>query len=870
MVSAATLASVSRLDPSPARDALVRTLFLKTDAKAYADQQGLANAMGQTFARTQTSDPAKIASLGASYAKMLGSDEGRALVADAKVNPAARLWAMGQIATDPAGMQSRIAGQDKRWESAGILELYATARTQQYATARGDETMTLSGGSDFANFVGAGLGAPVRSDLPTDPTALSTAQGDAAKGAYDFYAGVEAVQKPADGIRNAQRDMGGGDVKVGVLPVQFSSQESGPVDLQLYRVEGAGGQSRYVDNTGRVYSDFAAWKGENDLPPGKITYPADGHLAPTGETRLETSNTPKVSDTFWEHVRDVADVAALVGGVVASGVIIVASGGTATPLVAGAWTVAIGAAAYTGARAYGELSDRAAHDQSLALTDPDARAAWISLAASGLTVAGAGATRIVGLAAEDSALGINGARAAGILNTSANYADAAATANTAGSLIQNWDKLSPAERAQMGLQIAFWGGMTGVSAKIGGGSATDAFNFRAQINHAMLETGAATRPNDGLIAGEASVVPVRDPRTGAITDIRVEYGPGTSKAVIDVHTDVARQMVTNSGAQGVMRRVFGDPNAYPPGSRGEEASLEVAKHEALLTAYDAKLATPGLSAADRNALVEAQDDARFELSSFRGDLDDIKANPALGREPGMGTVDVKQSARHWLDPDNLVPRDALAKSSFAALRTGVAGDYPAAQRATLNGDGTLTLADGSTIRNFGSRTNPLHRFSDPQSAGGYGGALFYDRASNTVIASINMRTAANSDVVTRVEVPFKQTAAGEWRADFTQNAPYKTAIDPNMIKDRAEHFKAANQNLRDALAADPTLAGKLGLNADGAAAVQSARGASPAPYTWHHVDGGGQIWLVDSAIHGVFLHTGGFSEWAPGGTVKAR
>lgn len=866
---AASLGSVSRLTASPARDALIRTVFLKTDAGAYDGEPGLATAMGQAFARTQTSDTTRIGELGASYARTLGTDEGRALLADPNVNPGARLWAMGQVAADPARIAGLIAGHDKPWEAPGLVELYAVPRTEQFATARGDGAVALNGGTDFANFVGAGLGAPMRTDLPTDEASLQTAQANAATGGYDFYAGVDAVQKPADGIRAAQAQMGGGDVSVGVLPIQFSAQASGPVELQLYRVEGTGGQSRYVDNIGRVYSDFNAWRTQNELPPGQMTYPVGGHLGSPGATQLETSNTPNVSDSFWEHARDVADVAALVGGVVASGVIIIGSGGTATPLIAGAWTVALGSAAYTGARAAGDLIDRAQHEQSLALTDPEARAAWISLGASGLTVAGAGVTRVAGLAANESRIAINGARAAGILNTSANFADAAATADTANALVQNWDRLTPGERAQMGLQIAFWGGMTGVSARAGGGPLTDAFNFRAQINHAMLQTGGAIRSNPELSAGEASVVPTRN-AAGVVTDLRVEYGPGTSRAVIDVHTDVARQLIANSGAEGVMRRTFGDPNAFRPGTRGEEVSLEVAKHEALLAGFTARLADPTLSATDRTSLTTAQGDARFELYAHRTELADIRANPALGSVAGQGSIDVKQSARHWLDPENTVPRDASAQTSFAALRTDVAQDYPNAQRATLNANGSLTLADGSEIRNFGARTNPLTRFGDPQAQGGYGGALFYDRASNTVIAAVNMRTAGDAGTVTRVEVPYRPNAAGEWRADFTQSAPYKTAIDPNLIRDRAEHFRAANQNLRDAMVADPALAARLSLTPEGAAAVRAASGTSPAPFTWHHVDGGGQIWLVDSALHGVFLHTGGFSEWATGGTARAR
>ncbi len=862
---AATLSDLTRLDATPSRDAMIRTIFLKTPQDAYEDDSALAGAMGSALAATTTTDPYARATNAARLSDFLGRDEGRALLADDKVDPSARLWAAQQVVADPARIGGMIEGQDKPWEAAGVVELHAAARIDRFALARGNETVTLSGGSDFANFVGAGLGAPTRGDLPTDATALQGAQADAARGNYDFFAGVDAVQKPAEGMRNAQQQLGGGDLRVSVLPVQFSSQESGPVDLQLYRVENAAGESRFVDNVGRIYSDFGAWKRENDLPPGQMTYPADGALDAVGGTRLETANTPNVSDSFWEHVGDVADVAALVGGVVASGVILVGSGGTATPLVAGAWTVALGSAAYTGARAAADLHDRAQHGQSLSLTDGDARAAWLSLAGSGLTVAGAGVTRLAGLAASESALATNGARAAGLLNAGAIYTDAAATVDTATNLVANWDRMTPGERAQMGLQIAFWGGMTGASARIGGGGLGDAFSFRAQINHAMLETGAAVRTNAALRPGEASVTPVRD-ASGQITDIRVESGPGTSRAVIDAHTAVARDLIANSGVAGVMRRTFGDPNAYAAGTRGEEVSLEVAKHEAMLREFDTQLARTDLAPADRTALARSRADIAFDLNGYRTELATIRANPALGSATGTGHVDVKRSAQHWLDPNATVPRDAAAQTSFAALRTDVASAFPNAQRVQLDASGGLTLADGTVIRNFGDHTNRLDRFVQPQADGGYGGALFYDRASGTVIAAVNMRSEANPNLVTRVEVPFARNAAGEWRADFSRLAPYSTSIDPTLPRVRDDHFRAANENLRASMASDSSLAGRLGLTAKGQKQVDNATTKSPEPYTWHHVNGGGDIQLVDSAIHGFFLHNGGFSEWAPTGT----
>ena len=564
---AATVTALAAQPPTPARDATIRLLFLKTGANAYQGHPQLASAMGQALARTQTRDPAQASALGQQYAAMLGTQPGRALLCDSRVDPGARLWAATQVAANPQRMQALIAGQDKPWESAGVLQLYASANTDRYAAARGNSATVLQGGSDAYNLVGASLGAPITARLSDNAQAASS-QAAAARGLFNYYAGNEAVQKAGDGIYKAQHDMGGGDIKVSVLPVQFSSQSTGPVSLQLYKVEGQNGQSRYVDNTGRVYKNFEDWKSSNQLPPGKMTYPAGGQLGAPGATRLETADTPTSNDT-WKHV---ADGAALVGGIVASGVILVGSGGLATPLVVGAWGVAGASAVWTGARAAGTLMDRSAHDQTLSVTDPDARAAWLSLAGSVLTVGGMGAgtaasaaSRLAsGEAGVASRVAQTAAKTAGTLNTSANYADTAATVNQAADLGMNWNNMTPTERAQAGLQLVFWGGMRGIAAR-NAGQGLDGLSLRQQMRQAELNSGAANRLNPNLGA-DASVVLTRNAR-GAITGISVEYGPNASQAVIDIHSATARDMVKAAGPDGALTRAM-TGKGFKPGSYG--------------------------------------------------------------------------------------------------------------------------------------------------------------------------------------------------------------------------------------------------------------------------------------------------------------
>lgn len=627
------LRTINGLEASPAREALVRTLFLKTPERAFRDSPELVDEVSRALAAGEGGDdPAVTAERAQALREALSTDEGRALLVDERVPGAARLWAARELMNGAEAVGGSLQ-HDPPWESHALLERYAETRFEQFAV-RGDEAVAVSG-QNIENLIGAGLGLSLREDLPQDEAGLAAAQAEALDGNYNFYAGNETVDRVATGIRIAQERMGGGEIRVATLPVQFSSQATGPVDLQIYRIEGADGQERFVDNTGRVYDSFERWRTGNELPPGKMTYPAGGHLGPPGETGMVTENTPDVSDSFWEHVEDVADVAALAGGVVASGIIIAGSGGTATPLVMGAWGVALGSAGYMGVKAGMELYDRHQHGQTLSLTDPDARAAWLSLGGAGLTVLGAGVAQgAAALTSSGSRLAPTVARAAGILNASANFADAAATVDQANALITNWDRLSPAERAQMGLSIAFWGGMTGVSTRASGGRVTDAFSFSAQMNRALIESGAAVRVNPELPAGHARVY--TGYTEGGRLNLSVEHGPGTSQTSIDIHKQVAHTLIDNAGIQGALRRTFGDGFEFRPGTRGEEVALEVAKHRALVQAYDERI--PGAPPAEQAALRAERDAYAAELARYEGTLRNLRADPALANAPGRGFV----------------------------------------------------------------------------------------------------------------------------------------------------------------------------------------------------------------------------------------
>src|SRR5205085_4087512 len=118
--------------------------------------------------------------------------------------------------------------------------------------------------------------------------------------------------------------IGGDDPKVTVLPVQFASNDTGPVNIPLFRVQDKNtGKDRYVDNAGRSYDDFNDWKNNNQLPSGNMTFPKDGHL--TSDAKLDSQDTP--ADSFSNKLKAGLDNAALVGGTLAAGAVLLGSGG---------------------------------------------------------------------------------------------------------------------------------------------------------------------------------------------------------------------------------------------------------------------------------------------------------------------------------------------------------------------------------------------------------------------------------------------------------------------------------------------------------------------------------------------------------------
>jgi LysM repeat protein len=322
---------------------------------------------------------------------------------------------------------------------------------------------------------------------------------------------------------------GGGTATVEFLPVQYSSRDTGAVMISIAVVRDGRGREVIVDNQGFRYEGFEQWRTENRLPPGVMTF--GNRDAVNGGPLLVTNNTPRTIDSAGEHVADFFDKAALVGGIVAGGVLIVGSGGLATPVVVAAGATVVGAAVWTGGRSAADLIDRHQHGQNVGdLSNAEIRAQWLNLGASVLGLGGGAAgvgVRVLGRAGASAATVNAAATGATRLTLAANFFDMAAASDGFIQALSNSD-LRAEDRFQMGASAVFWLGMAMLST---GGRPVDMFNanaIRGQILGPYAPgatpdvTMAPRPPNQGTVAPPDA--PFVDPDAAAVPPPRPEAG----------------------------------------------------------------------------------------------------------------------------------------------------------------------------------------------------------------------------------------------------------------------------------------------------------------------------------------------------------
>jgi hypothetical protein len=639
-----TLDALSGAPLTESGKTFIELAFAGTSDNAYETTPDLNKSMGKAIAAVWYPDDAGMRGREADrFVGILATDQGRSLIADQDVPAPARLQALTFLRDNPKYTGEVLARHDgSGWENPELMQDMFQTTAGQYLDLRGDEGLVLRG-TQLDNTVGVAMGVPI-AGVPENETPQQTADREAAaqRGDFSYYAtgpNAEAVGKVVNGIRS----VGGDNPRATVLPIQFSHPDVGTATLPLFRVETPDGQIRFVDNVGRTYENFEEWKGDNDLPPGTVTFPTDGKLArdSEGNVRLETAATPNTVDTVGEYALQAVDFAALIGGIIAGGALLIGSGGAAAPLL-----VIAGTGAWAAGRQGAELIDRGQHGQSTnPFTDEDARMLWFNLGASALSSVAAGnAFRLTRLAGAGRSITPLGATTSSALNVSANVADAGAIINTGEFLLTNWEELTPEQRAQMGLSMAFWGVSAAASTRVAGGrNGADFVNMTfnpAQMRRTLLETFAPPVVRDTQLPGNE--VRIEYTKSGGlVTGVRIRAGERASQADIDLHIRVGQSMMHYSGLEGRMRMLFARNGEPPVGSRAWEANFEISKLQGLVDATRARLDNPALTDADRAQVQGDLANYESQLARYRGVVQEFETNWSSG----LGHVDAVSGGR---------------------------------------------------------------------------------------------------------------------------------------------------------------------------------------------------------------------------------
>lgn len=689
-----TLAALNGGTPSETRSSFVQNAFAETPASAYFDPQ-LQGAMGTALALEWNPDDARAAARDAQrLTDILATDQGQRLLGaggedgpslDTRVNALATVRADGAITGDT------LRETDDPWANPAILSPSAQASARQYLDARGDAPVALSG-TDLDNAVGTAMGMPPA--LPPG-TEAGEAEAAAARGAFNFYGSGEAAE-PVKAVADQIRAVAGeAPANVAVLPVTYSDGKTGPVQLPLFRVTDPSGTERYVDNTGRRYDDFEDWRTNNKLPPGTQVYPEGGHLTADadGKVALGQGNTPETVDTFGEHVAGVVDKAALVGGIVAGGVLIVGTGGLATPaVVAGASAVAVGAGAWGAYRSGSELVDRGQHGQSLnPVTDAEARGLWLNLGASVASVGAFGsAARLSQLGQAGRAVAPLEASLHGYTQTGAFALDTAAVAHQGVETARNWDRMSGDQRIESILQMGFWGVGAGVGMRASGTrNPGDMFN-PVTVRDGILANNPPPVAADPALRGDAVQIDF-DHGSGVVTGIR--HGPEASPANIALHQRTAQNIQRSLTLEGQVSRLFVGGDVPPPGSVGWAARHDIAKVRERLDARVAELADPGLTPARRAEIEHANTIDRAHLDDLSGEVS------SFVRDPSAATIEARNTRRMAIDDALNNPTRLRTAEDVRTARASLRNETVAVETENfsatwhLDGEGQLKVAD---------------------------------------------------------------------------------------------------------------------------------------------------------------------------------
>lgn len=172
----------------------------------------------------------------------------------------------------------------------------------------------------------------------------------------------------------------------------------------------------FVDECGRVYQNWADYKRKNILPEGVLIAPRNGiyNIDSDGNVRLENVLSP--ASTAESKLLNATDTGASILGLAASVAPVASLFTPVGPIVLAASLIAgAGVGAWSIGRSAYNLVDRSGHEQSINVTNREARASWLGVGAGAIGLGASGATTAL---AKSSAAGRNISKIAlGTVNT---------------------------------------------------------------------------------------------------------------------------------------------------------------------------------------------------------------------------------------------------------------------------------------------------------------------------------------------------------------------------------------------------------------------------------------------------------------------
>ncbi|KAH8286233.1 hypothetical protein KR054_005059 [Drosophila jambulina] len=153
----------------------------------------------------------------------------------------------------------------------------------------------------------------------------------------------------------------------------------------------------FVDEHGRVYSNWQQYVFRNTLPRGTMIAPSQGIYTFTNdevEPGVQLMVHPTPASYSRNRLLNAGDKVATVGGLVATVPVAAALAvPVAAPLVIAATAVGVATAAYSTLRSASHLIDRRRHGQSTCITDSEARSSWLGVAGGVVGLGATGATK---------------------------------------------------------------------------------------------------------------------------------------------------------------------------------------------------------------------------------------------------------------------------------------------------------------------------------------------------------------------------------------------------------------------------------------------------------------------------------------------